>query len=205
MVTGAIVHDVRNALTVISGNAQIMVLKGERMGKGELVQRAEKTVGQIERIQEIIERVGSLSRRAEGAVADIPPDTAIDNAIYALQSRIEREGVTIERYRAEGDRILACDASLLEYALIELTSRCLPPDMTGGKLTVRSESGERFWKLEFLRHNGRAPSSPGEDWCDPNRSYTLLSAVMAVEDLGGELAALSDEGSFGWRLTVPWR
>ena len=46
LISSAIMHDTRNALTILSGNIQILLMKGESAGTPEIMERLEKSLHQ---------------------------------------------------------------------------------------------------------------------------------------------------------------
>ncbi len=85
LLSSAIMHDIRNALTVLSGNVQILLMKGDRADRIEIMQRLERAMAQIERIENQIGRADSFSRRTVGGVREFLPEPAVENAIFAAE------------------------------------------------------------------------------------------------------------------------
>ncbi|MFH0765692.1 MAG: hypothetical protein V2A61_04655 [Calditrichota bacterium] len=132
----AIMHEIGNAATVISGNAQIMIMKRGGSGPEDLLPRLERMMEQVDRIQAAMGRVGSFSSRVAGKEKNISPVSAVNNALYALKRRCNITGVTLTADLPSEERAVRCDPTLLEFILMELLSSFWRDEVKGGQLEV---------------------------------------------------------------------
>ncbi len=204
-VSSAIMHDIRNSLTVISGITQIILLKQGRVPQAEIVRRLEKVMDQVKKIMSSFDRVDSFARRAGGEETELSPDSALDNAIYGMKREIDAAQIDITRPEAGFRGRLRCDVGLFEFVLLELLSSCLAEAAPGGELILAPVERDGWWELEM-----RLPS---ETDADAGRSklagradgFSFVAALLVLEEIGGELYLLSEADAFGWRLRVPIR
>jgi len=198
LLSSAIMHDVRNALTVLSGNIQILLLKIGRLEPDELRERLERIMPQIERIERIINRVESFSRRAEGATRTFDPLSAVRNALYEIGTD-NFDGQSLIENLPQLSKRIHCDSSLLEFVIVELMRQALPR-INVGELRIHSSDHHPYWefRLEWSESVDSGRTTAGAD-------TGLMLCRVAMQRMGGELTPVSEPEMVGWRLLLPWR
>lgn len=202
MLSSAIMHDLRNYLTILSGNIQILQMKQGQAEPVELLQRLDKMMGQIERAENAIGRVESFSRRAEGVVREIAPELALDNAILAFEHQQGIKESRIARDLSPLSKQVACDASLLEFIIIELLKQS-DTAAEDAQLLVSAADSPTFWECRLEHPSTTDPKAAGKSELSMN-SAGLWVASLAAERMGGELRRFEGDGRAGWRLRIPW-
>ena len=201
VMSSAIMHEIGNALTVISGNAQIILYKKGDLKPDDILNRIQKVQDQVDRIQDTIQRVGSFSARAEGTMQNVSPESIIDNALYAFDKRCNLIGIAIERDIAPSSCDILCDSALLEFMILELLASFWGGKAPIGTLSARGENLETGWALTlaFRPHENVNAFQPS------TQDFTLLITLLALDKMKGELNFIKGKDSVGWKLLIPWK
>lgn len=194
--SSAIMHDLRNALTVLSGNIQILAMKGDRASADEIADRLNRMTAQLERMQGQIERADSFSRRAAGTKYPVPPERVIGNALFALNYYIKGTSRPLEPIINTTSRMVECDASQLELAISELVQDLLGRQDEGVILLI-SEDVDSKWRcrIEQVISTDTKPSS---------RGLAIQLAALSITRMGGTLEAFKEDDREGWLVSLPW-
>ncbi len=145
--SSSIMHEIGNAMTVISGNAQIMQIKKEAIEKDDIFKRIDLIMSQTDRIQAAIHKVGSFGGRTSGAITKMSPGRAVDNSLYAFEHRNDISNLSVEKEIMAEHGNVAVDPSVLEYIILELLSMFIFKTNVNGKLFIYSGSDENNWRL----------------------------------------------------------
>ncbi len=201
--SSAIMHEIGNALTVISGNAQILLLKGERATPEDIATRHRRIQDYVERIQACIDRVGSFSERTAGTVKKISPLRAVRNALFAVERRCSNLDIKIDADLNQERGQITCDPTLLEFLLIELISFFTNKKAASGKLVVTTGSKRKNWTLAIRYYPPPEKSLIDWDISKNSDTFSLPVVVHVADEVGVDLFSLEDDTYKGWKLILP--
>jgi len=204
LISGYVMHDIRNALAVVSGHAQIIQIKGKRITHEDIARRMEQIIEQVERILTTINRVGSFTSRAKGDMAEVMPDNALINAVRALERRLENAGLKVVEECSFAERMIWCDASLFDFTLLQLLESCIPDRRCEGELKLKTSGGDRGWELRLNFRSTGDSDDLYSGFLKRAEGFGLVTVLLSLEPVKGELYLLSDPVDFGFRLFVPW-
>ena len=183
----AIMHDTRNALTILSGNLQILLMKGAKVEMSEVLDRIEKSLHQVERIESQINRAESFSRRARGTIENIAPNSVVENALFFVEHRINGLPRKVIANLRPSKKRLSCDIGLLEFAIGELIQLCLAAPIEGDLLVSAGEHG-RNWECRIEQD-----ATPEDELSSISRHAGLLIATRAIVRMGGKIKCLHEQ------------
>jgi C4-dicarboxylate-specific signal transduction histidine kinase len=110
------------ALSTLSGNARKFLARGNQ----------ETAAGNLERIGELVERMGrltgqlkSFARKSSGQPQAVPLRRAVDNALLLLEQRLKRARADVRIDLPDEDLHAWCDANRLEQVLVNLAGNAL--------------------------------------------------------------------------------
>ncbi len=204
LVSGYVMHDIRNALAVVSGHAQIIQIKGEKVSHEDVIRRMEQIIEQVERILTTINRVGSFTSRAKGNMADVAPDISLENSVHAMERRLENAGLKIIKKWTEASRTLWCDASLFDFVLLQLLECCIPDKRTNGELLISTSSSETGWELKLNLWSKADDDGLFSGFLKKAEGFDLVAVLLSLKPMKGKLFLLSGPDHYGLRLFVPW-
>jgi K+-sensing histidine kinase KdpD len=198
LLSSAIMHDTRNALTILSGNIQILLMKGEEVETSEIKDRLEKSLLQVERIEAQIKRAESFTRRAAGTIQTIIPDSAVENALFFVEHHIKGLPRRVVTDLRPSRKRITCDIGLLEFAIGELIQLNFA-EPTDADLFISTGGNMKEWECR-IEQTATAPAAIDQDSQPPS----LLFAARALSRMKGNIRRCSDKNRVGWRVTVPW-
>jgi len=199
LLSSAILHDVRNALTILSGNIQILQMKGNSATAEEMLQRLERMIPQIKRMENTIGRVESFSLRAKGIAQTISPDALIDNALLTLAYLPDGANLTVNRDYNRQNKHLFGDPSLLEFIVLELF-RQIHSQYRDSSIRIESSDRHPYWELRLGIASNQETQSNKQSADSPGIRISQLAANKA----DGTLNSFDEAGWSGWRLLLPW-
>lgn len=204
--SSAIIHEIGNALTVISGNSQIIQIKKAEMEREDILARIDRVVDQVFRIQGVLSRVGSLSSRLAGHKREIDPHISLDNVLYTFHRKCNLAGLELVTDILEDDYTVFFDQSLLEFVLLELFALFLPGFShldCRGTINVAAGSDETQWKLESKLTIADKCQEIIERWESLEFERSLAVPLLIIDAVKGQVKVFNAGKSFGWRLTIP--
>ena len=196
-----IMHDIGNALTVISGNSQIIQIKKNNQTIDQIQVRIETILDQITRIQNTTDRVGSFGARLSGVLKRIDPALPVNNALYALSRRFSLAGIGFETNIVKKRAVIFCDPSILEFIFIEFLSLFLKVPINDSNLKVDSSSDNNNFYVEAWLKPSKIEQKLFEHWDDPNLELKLFTPLAGLEGSGGSAKLFKNNESVGWCLT----
>ncbi|MEK8022650.1 MAG: ATP-binding protein [Candidatus Hydrogenedentota bacterium] len=144
-------HEIRNPLAVISGNAQLLSMKGAQS-------RAEERIGHImtgvARIDSIVHRLFQIVRRAVPAISDVPVESAVDVVLDIVKQDGSAEGISIETEISPRALALRSADGNLEQIILPILRNALDAVRTGSQQPSHPE------KIGCIRISAR-PSGEG--------------------------------------------
>jgi signal transduction histidine kinase len=201
LLSSSIMHEIRNGLSVISGNIQILMMKSGKATPEEVDQYLHRMMTQMERIEQALARVESFSCRTGGVLSKVRPDKAIDNAIFATQRHGDMKGIQIQKQIEATDKTVLCDESLFEFVLMELLFNSFKNGEKDETLKLFSQDDGVNWRfrLECWKTSGKPQTyKPRKD------DYAMITSILAAEKMGGEMKRLDEQTHGGWTFQMPW-
>ena len=216
---GVLSHELRTPVTSIYGGAQLLLARGDSLGRDTRTELLENVAAESERLQRMIENLVALARIERGVDFAGPRPVLVDRLMPDLITR-ERElwpGVDIRLEIDHAVQLVAADEDYVAQVLRNLISNAAKYSGPGHAVTVRVEdSGPEV--MVRVRDDG-----PGIDEAEAERLFTLYyrSSSLAsaapgagiglfvsrelVTTMGGRMWAhpLAEGGSeFGFSLPV---
>ncbi|WP_037385875.1 sensor histidine kinase [Sinorhizobium americanum] len=124
-ISAGLAHEINQplaALRTLSGNAVKFLRRGD-------VATAESN---LDRIGSIVDGLGTLTnqlksfaRKSPGTAGAVDVRRAVDNALFLLDQRLRRAGVTVSTEIEAGEVIALCDANRLEQVMVNLIANAL--------------------------------------------------------------------------------
>ncbi|NQT33682.1 hypothetical protein HQ587_00720 [bacterium] len=204
LISGFIMHEIRNVMAIISGNTQIIQIKGEKLGSQDTTHRLDQILEQIERIQNILNRIGGFTARAQGEIVEVQPDRTVINSISALDRMFENRGLKVTESLRENEKTILCDASLFDFLLLQLLETCIPKERSVGKIEVTSSSKAKKWEMKLILRPEENEEDFYSNFIERVSGFGLTAVLMALKAVKGELFLLSGPDDYGFRLIVPW-
>lgn len=204
MMSSFVVHEVRNSMAVISGNAQILLLKEDEVNREDLKTRLEMILAQIDRVMEVADKVGSFSGRASGEEILFSPETSLENALTANLKLMMDLDVKVERNEVVSGKSLSGDASVFEFLLMELIRILLENSNGAGELRVVSAEEDSGWRLLLTRNSILISENDLDNAVDTESNFTVVPALISAERFHAECRLIKTEDETGFGLTVPW-
>ena len=205
LVSGHIMHDIRNSLAVVSGHAQIIQLKGEKVSGEDIVKRMDQIIDQVDKILDTINQVGSYTARAKGDKSEFSPDNALENAVHGLERRFENAGLHVKLQKSETSKNIWCDGSLCDFVLLQLLETCIPDEHTEGQVTIHVSESESWWEMEILLTEQEDSGRLHSQFMNSCRGFNLVAILITLEQLYGQLYQLTIPNRYGFRLRIPWK
>ena len=205
LVSGHIMHDIRNSLAVVSGHAQIIQLKGEKVSGEDIVKRMDQIIDQVDKILDTINQVGSYTARAKGDKSEFSPDNALENAVHGLERRFENAGLHVKLQKSETSKNIWCDGSLSDFVLLQLLETCIPDKHTGGQVKISTNEDMSWWEAEIIISSQTDTEELRSKLIESSKGFDLVAVLIALEELNGVLYLLTDPEKYGFKLRIPWK
>ena len=166
---GVLSHELRTPVTSIYGGAQLLLTRGDTLGRDTRTELLESVAAESERLQRMIENLVALARIERGVDFTGPRPVIVDRLMPDLIAR-ERElwpGVDIRLDIDHAMQLVAADEDYVAQVLRNLISNAAKYSGPGHAVTVRVEdSGPEV--IVSVRDNG-----PGIDEAEAERLFTL--------------------------------
>lgn len=130
-------HEIRNPLNSISLFAQVLIsgLKNDP----EMKSYSEKIVNEVERIDAILVKLLSTSKRANFQLRSIRLDDVIEASLQPFLAQIEAQGVVLQKALQDNTPSILADADELGQVFSNLFANALFEMKQGGSLSVTLE------------------------------------------------------------------
>ena len=118
----SVAHELNQPLTAITNycNGMISRVRGESIGREDLVQALEKTSRQAERAGQIIQRIRAFVRKSVPQRQAAQAGQIVEDALDLASIELRRRNVTIHSYVAQRLPDLQVDPILIEQVLLNL-------------------------------------------------------------------------------------
>ena len=208
MSTG-IAHELGTPLSVIVGRAE------QVLGRPSIDQRSQAALRiileQVERIQRIVRGSLALARGDAPHLVPTAPALVAKRAVELVRHRFDKAEVELVCKVDDGLANIACDASLLEQALVNVLLNACQATPKGAlvSLEVRAEAGRILFVVvdEGAGIPDAVAERAGEPFFSTKREQGgsglgLTIAREIVKHHGGELKVARREGTRGTRATI---
>jgi len=145
--SAGVAHEVNNPLNIVSGYVQ-MLLMDENVDT-EVKKTSEIIIEQIERAENITDKLLRFSKQTKPEIKRINVNEAIEYVLVLLQHQLNLNDIKVVRPRSSEPIFLYADLSQLQQAfhnLIVNASQAMPE---GGKLTIRTKVKDNNIKINF--------------------------------------------------------
>lgn len=184
-------HEVRTPLAGIKGYAQLL---GERPGDERSGRFTGMIVGEVIRLEELVNDLLVYARQESGSGGNIVVEEAVCSAWELLAGQAGQQGVTLE---TEGDLSLqvACNPEQMRQLLLNLLSNALSVQPSGGMVLVKVERERRQMVVITVADGGPGFSGEALNRCfDPFFSTRATGSGLGLaicrkitEACGGEI------------------
>lgn len=199
----SILHEIANSLTVISANTQIISMKYSKEINDDIKRILNSNLNQIDRIQTTMGRCNSFSSRLINDKQYISPQKFVENAIYSVQRRVDLCGVKIKTEFTKEEIIINSDPTLLEYVVLELIASFWKEPVAKGLMQVTCYQKDTFFEVNILYSPPTANPLPLKFFREDNDMSSLLSVIVVLQQMQGQLFFIQDADSAGWTLRIP--
>lgn len=208
---GGIIHDIRNPLSSVTGYTR--VLADRDLPREERQEVAERVMGQVDRIQEMLQEILDFSRGEGGR---IETDQLTFGELMAdlrepLQTQCAASDIEL-RLRADVDCTLHADKARLQRAITNITTNACEAMSDGGVLTVQSTCAPDAVVIEVTDTGPGIPAEILDQLMEPfvthgkanGTGLGLAIARAVIEAHGGSLKAENRmEGGARFIITLP--
>ncbi len=118
----SVAHELNQPLTAITNycNGMVSRVRGDSIGKDDLVAALQKTARQAERAGQIIHRIRAFVKRSEPQRQRAEARAIIDDAVELAGIELRRRNVALTTYVAQRLPALHCDPILIEQVVLNL-------------------------------------------------------------------------------------
>lgn len=208
MSTG-IAHELGTPLSVIVGRVEQVL---GRVGTDERSQAALRIVlDQVERIQRIARGSLALARGESPHLVPTPPSLVAKRAVDLVRHRFDKAEVELVSQIEERLANIACDASLLEQALVNVLLNACQATPKGARVSLDVHADEDRIVFVVEDEGAGIPDSVAERAGEPffstkreqgGSGLGLTIAREIVKHHGGELVVARRESGRGTRATI---
>ncbi len=154
---GTVAHHVRNPLSVVSANIQLMMSQADESGPDYATMQV--VCEKIAEADAIIRQLSSLSQPLELQMKRVAVGSSLETVRRFLEPRCHQQSVSLEVDAQAGDRLAWMDQVQFERCLLDLCLRGLRDMPKGGRLKVSAL--DRDGEVE-VRVEDDGPGIPGE-------------------------------------------
>jgi signal transduction histidine kinase len=209
--TGALAHEIRNPLSTLNLNLQLLREDMTRPGQSpepRVLAKLETLEQEARRLQTILDDFLKFAGRYEVQLAVQPVNPILEESVSFYADRLQRSGVQVRTSFAEGLPAAAVDASRLKQALSNLILNAEAAMPQGGELLVSSAADGRGLAIQITDTGSGIPQEALDKIFRPYYSTrpggTGLGLPMVqriVREHDGRLEVHSEPGR-GTRFTI---
>ena len=202
--SSGVMHEMGNAMTVISGNAQIIQFKINDMTAEQTLERMDVILGQIARMLEAIENTGSMSIRVSGEPLTFDPAMALTAALYAFSRRCNLAQIEVAKPEpAANPAPIYADRYLLEYILFEAFDFFLWEDWTEASIHLAVSYDRPDWTLTTEIRSSQSAAVIDSLFERSDVEELLSGCLTGLESMNGGLELFRKPDVLGWNLRIP--
>ncbi|MBW1980371.1 MAG: PAS domain S-box protein [Deltaproteobacteria bacterium] len=145
-----LVHEIRNPLSAMDINLQLLEERLEAAGTKDEVERYLKIISsETRRLNEVLSKAQTFAQ-PHGAVLEVVDlHEVLQQVVSLLRAEAERKGIKIEANLAAAESLLRADRDQLEQVFINLFKNSIEAMANGGRLEVTSRNSVRGGTIEI--------------------------------------------------------
>ena len=201
-------HEIRNPLNSISLFAQVM--SSGLDGEPEMKSYAEKIFNEVERIDAILVKLLSTSKRSHFQLRTIHIDRVITTSLQPFLEQMNVQGVALQTELGEKTPSILADADELGQIFSNLFANALFEMKEGGTLSVRLESDEKEALITVSDTGGGIPEEHLHNIFDPffttkdrGTGFGLSVVLRIVKTYAGRINVESNSQGTSFQIWLP--
>ncbi len=201
-------HEIRNPLNSISLFAQVM--SSGLDGEPEMKSYAEKIFNEVERIDAILVKLLSTSKRSHFQLRTIHIDRVITTSLQPFLEQMNVQGVALQTELGEKTPSILADADELGQIFSNLFANALFEMKEGGTLFVRLESDEKEALITVSDTGGGIPEEHLHNIFDPffttkdrGTGFGLSVVLRIVKTYAGRINVESNSQGTSFQIWLP--
>ncbi len=190
-------HEIRNPLNTISLFVQL--LKGGLEKDSELTSYADKTLKEVDRIDDILVKLLAASKRPQYELHMVSLPNIIERVLDGVSEQLKAQGVRLEKEFVSLPPPILADASELEQIFTNLFTNSLYEMKEGGTLGVRLSHDGRWIYIAVSDTGKGIPQENLNKVFDPffttktkGTGFGLSVVLRIVKTYGGRISVESD-------------
>lgn len=198
----SIIHDIKNPLQVIRGQAELLELDGCSKRDGCPTGRCQSIIRSADHITDMANELLDFSRGSVSLkLRHIAPNAWLDDVLGLLKPMIENRKITLNGEALTTD-LLQIDADRMTRAVYNLAANALQAMQGVGKLTVRISRDQQGFEIAVIDNGPGIPEEIRDRLFDPfvtsgKGGGTGLGTSIAkkiIEDHGGQISFETQTG-----------
>jgi len=144
-----VAHEVNNPITIISGHAELAIMKAGKIDKETLMRNMKVIVEQCETAKNIIKRLLMFSKPSKGDFSEYSVNQAIEEVINLVSHKFMSDNVKLNMELAEKVPKVNMDYKQIQEVLMNLfknADEAMPEK--GGEITVKTSYNDDIVKIE---------------------------------------------------------
>ncbi len=192
-------HEIRNPLNSISLFAQ--VIRTGLDGDQEMQSYADKIVNEVERIDAILVKLLSTSKRSPFKLRTIHVDAVIEESLQPFLEQMRVQGVVLQKKLSSQTPSILADADELGQIFSNLFSNALFEMKQGGTLSISMEHNDKDILVRVIDTGGGIPEEHLNKIFDPffttkdsGTGFGLSVVLRIVKTYAGRINVKSEPG-----------
>jgi hypothetical protein len=192
-------HEIRNPLNSISLFAQVM--RSGLENEPEMLSYSEKIINEVERIDAILVKLLSTSKRSPFKLRTIHIDNVIESSLQPFLEQMQVQKVTLQVQLLKDTPSILADADELGQIFSNLFSNALFEMKQGGTLTVSLTHDDKDALVTVSDTGGGIPADHLNEIFDPffttkerGTGFGLSVVLRIVKTYAGRINVESEEG-----------
>ncbi len=201
-------HEIRNPLNSISLFAQ--VISSGLEDDPEMKSYSEKIINEVERIDAILVKLLSTSKRSPFQLSNIYIDEIIEQGLLPFMEQINAQGVVLRTDLQEKTPSILADADELGQVFSNLFANALFEMKEGGTLSVTLESDDHDVLVTVSDTGGGIPEEHLNNIFDPffttkerGTGFGLSVVLRIVKTYAGRINVISDVRGTTFQIRLP--
>ena len=197
--SAGMVHEIRNPLNSISLFAQ--VIRAGLENEPEMQSYSEKIISEVERIDAILVKLLSTSKRSPFQLRTIHIDDVIEKSLQPFLEQMQAQGVTLQKHLLKSTPSILADADELGQVFSNLFSNALFEMKQGGNLSVALTHDNKEALVTVTDTGGGIPEDHLNEIFDPffttkerGTGFGLSVVLRIVKTYAGRINVKSEEG-----------
>ena len=192
-------HEIRNPLNSISLFGQVM--RAGLVNDPEMQSYSDKIVSEVERIDAILVKLLSTSKRSQFKLSTIQICDVVEKSLQSFSGQLQMQGVTLRKQLSYNTPTILADADELGQIFSNLFSNALFEMQQGGTLSVSLEQDDKDVLITVSDSGGGIPEEHLSDIFDPffttkksGTGFGLSVVLRIVKTYSGRIDVKSEPG-----------